>query len=146
MTASHLVRPVTAMLLGIAVLVAGAQVPPILSRAHKVGRELSYSAIRVSMFKGKPVTERVFASHGMRRVERNGTTIIETGRERFIYDRQDNTLRRFTMGQMPMRPATQGPKALQQFSPPRGPNNKQRPPGWDGTYQVVDGGQIAGRR
>ena len=133
----RLVRPSAAVLGGIVFLVAGAQGPGILNRSFKAAQTLSYSAVRVTMIKGKPVTERIFASHGMHRIERNNVIIIENGRERLMFDRKANTLKR--TANRPM-----GDK-VRKGGKLGGPNASRPRPGPMPTPQLSDGGIVAGR-
>ncbi|MFX9722046.1 hypothetical protein ABTO99_18630, partial [Acinetobacter baumannii] len=67
MTPLTLVRPVAVAGLALAVIAVRAQSPNLLQRAQDVLNRLSFSGTRVTMVKGKPVTERVFFSRGRRR-------------------------------------------------------------------------------
>lgn len=142
MTFSRALGPALVTVGGLAVLVARAQTPDLLKRAQDVIQQLSFSGTRVTMVKGKPITERVFFSHGMRRIEREGSVVIENGRERFLYERKSNTLRRSELPQRAINRPNSGKGAKFFFDKNRGPRKFEGP---NGAIQVLTGDLVAGR-
>jgi hypothetical protein len=139
MTPLTLVRPLAVAAFALVVIAARAQAPNLLQRAQDVLQKLSFSGTRITMVKGKPLTERVFFSRGRRRIERENSVVIETLRERFLYERNTNTLRRMELIRRGGNGGGQGsrPKPLVGGNP--------KPPKPKGDFAEIVGDSVAGR-
>lgn len=134
-------RATFALLAGVGVLVAKAQSPNLLQQAQEVVQHLSFAGVRVTMVRGRPVTERVFFARGKRRVEREDSVVIEDGQVRYLYERKSNTLRRSELPRrQPPRPNGR-PRPLQGM----GKIKSQKFDGPNGSLEVMSGDTIAGR-